>query len=107
MSVEKSFVTVARVEDIPEGSVRLVARGRARIVLARVAGTLYALDAACSHIGASLAKGRLQGDLLECPLHGSRFDLRTGSPQNPPAFDRVRTYDVRVEGDDVQVGVLE
>ncbi len=69
------------------------------ILLADVDGRLYAMDNRCPHEDASLYNGALKGHCVECPLHGSRFDLRTGEPQEPPADTAVRTYAV-IEQDD-------
>lgn len=69
------------------------------ILLANVDGRLYAMDNRCPHEDASLYNGALKGHCVECPLHGSRFDLRTGEPQEPPADTPVRTYAV-IERDD-------
>jgi len=66
-------------------------------------GELYAIDDTCTHQDASLADGYLEDCSIECPLHASTFDLRTGKPSGPPATEPVRIYPVRVEGDDVLV----
>jgi 3-phenylpropionate/trans-cinnamate dioxygenase ferredoxin component len=97
------FVKVARVADIPPGQGRLVEAGGRFLALFNVAGTFYAVDDTCTHAEASLAEGFLEGTEVECPLHGARFDLRTGAAVWSPAFVPVATYAVRVEGDDVLV----
>ncbi|MFN0070816.1 MAG: non-heme iron oxygenase ferredoxin subunit [Chloroflexota bacterium] len=98
---------VARAQDLPPGAVLIATHGRERVALANVDGRIFGLDSACTHAGASLAKGRLEGFLLECPLHCSQFDVRTGRPRNPPAIDPVRRYEVRVEGDQILLGVFD
>jgi 3-phenylpropionate/trans-cinnamate dioxygenase ferredoxin subunit len=85
----------------------LVAHGRDRVALVNADGTIHALATACSHAGASLAKGRVVDGTLECPLHQSRFDVRTGRPLNPPATDPVRTYPVKIEGESVLLELPE
>ena len=65
----------------------------------------YAVDDECSHAAIPLSEGDIEGCEIECWLHGSRFDLRTGKPSGPPATEPVPTYHVRVEGDDVLVDV--
>ena len=64
-------------------------------------GEFYAIDDTCTHQDASLAEGWLEGCEVECPLHASRFDLRTGAVDAPPAKRPVRTHQVTVDGDDV------
>jgi 3-phenylpropionate/trans-cinnamate dioxygenase ferredoxin subunit len=66
-------------------------------------GDLYAIDDTCTHQDASLADGWLEGCEVECPLHASRFDLRTGQVDAPPAKKPVRTHTVVVENDHVYV----
>jgi nitrite reductase/ring-hydroxylating ferredoxin subunit len=71
----------------------------------RVDDEVFAIYDVCSHEEVSLSEGEVDGCTIECWLHGSRFDLRTGKPSGPPATDPVPTYPVRVEGDDVLVDV--
>ncbi|MDQ4053167.1 MAG: bifunctional 3-phenylpropionate/cinnamic acid dioxygenase ferredoxin subunit [Actinomycetota bacterium] len=70
-------------------------------------GELFAIDDTCTHQDASLADGWLEGCEVECPLHASRFDLRTGRVDAPPAKKPVRTHAVHVEGDTVYVTLSE
>ena len=104
---ESRFVTIAALEDVPPGQVRLATHGRLRLALVRIGDQVFALDAACSHSGAPLTKGRVEGFMLSCPLHGSRFDVRSGRPENPPALDRVRCYLARVTDEGIQVEIVE
>jgi 3-phenylpropionate/trans-cinnamate dioxygenase ferredoxin subunit len=73
------------------------------ILLAYAGGTVYATDDTCTHEDASLAKGSLQGACVKCPLHGSRFDLGTGAALDDPAEEPLRTYPVKLDGDDILV----
>ena len=98
-----SFVTVARVADTPPGTISVHDVGGARIALCNVNGRFYAIDDVCTHDGSPLDQGELQGELVECPRHGAKFDVTTGRATVLPAVRPVRTYPVRVEGDDVQV----
>jgi 3-phenylpropionate/trans-cinnamate dioxygenase ferredoxin subunit len=70
-------------------------------------GELFAIDDTCTHQDASLADGWLEGCEVECPLHASRFDLRTGAVDAPPAKRPVRTHQVHVEDDVVYVSLSE
>ena len=79
--------------------------GGKRLLLANVAGRFYAVDDTCTHEDASLSMGSLKGELLSCPLHGSRVNVRTGEALEEPAEENLRTYPVRVDGDDVLVGL--
>ena len=98
------FVTVARVEDLPPGSVTTVRVGDEEIALAHVDGGFHATQAACIHLQGPLGEGLLEGSVLTCPWHGWQYDVRTGENE----FDRaiqLRTYEVRVEDGEVKVAV--
>jgi 3-phenylpropionate/trans-cinnamate dioxygenase ferredoxin subunit len=92
-------VQLTPLSELPEGSVRAFALGGRRIALFHAQGALYALDDTCSHADASLSSGEFDPDELcvECPLHGSLFDLRTGRPRTLPAFEPVATYHAFVQ----------
>jgi nitrite reductase/ring-hydroxylating ferredoxin subunit len=76
-----------------------------RILLANVEGRIYAAADTCTHEEASLSSGSLQGARVKCPLHGSRFDVRTGQALDEPAEEDLRTYAVRIEGGRILVAV--
>jgi 3-phenylpropionate/trans-cinnamate dioxygenase ferredoxin subunit len=75
------------------------------LVLVKSGGEIFALDEFCTHEDVSLADGEIYDHTVECWLHGSCFDLRTGKPTGPPATKPLSTYQVRVDGDDVFVGL--
>jgi 3-phenylpropionate/trans-cinnamate dioxygenase ferredoxin component len=89
-------IEVCPVADLPEGeAVRL--EGAVPIAVFNLSGEFYAIDDTCTHQDASLADGYLEEDCtVECPLHASCFDLRTGRPSGPPAKLPVRTHTVVV-----------
>ena len=97
------FTRVARLEDLKTSKLMCVKPQGLRIALAWVDGKVFAVDDMCSHEDASLAKGSLHGECVKCPLHGSRFDLNTGAALDEPAEDPVKTYPVRIEGDEILV----
>ena len=76
-----------------------------RILVALAEGNVYAVDDMCTHEDASLSKGSLHGDCVKCPLHGSRFRLANGEALDDPAEEALNTYDVKIEGDDILVGL--
>ncbi len=99
---DPSFIPVARLADLDERGRAVVRVGGESVALIRVEGRLHALQEACPHRGGPLSEGDQDGCLLYCPLHAWAFDVRTGaSPTNPGA--RVRIYEVRVIGDEIQV----
>lgn len=90
------FVAVAPVDTIPEGKFIKVVIDRRPIILAKVAGQIYAVEDNCSHEDYPLSLGCLEGDRIKCSLHGSRFSLATGEPQEDPADEPIRTYPVEI-----------
>lgn len=128
------FIEVAKLGDIPPGTLRAAVVGDAEILLANVAGTIHAMGNRCGHMNASLAEGVLDDLIVTCAFHGARFDVTTGHKaadavvKPPPALDRappemlpylqkagrlsapIRThdcprYEVMVVGDAVKVRV--
>ena len=97
------FVTVAKVGEIPPGGVKVVRLADQEIAVFNLAGGYYAIDDVCTHDGGPLAEGSIDGDAIECPRHGARFDIRTGAVLTMPATVPVPTYAVRVEGEEIQV----
>ncbi len=89
------MIPVCATTDLPSGEARTVVAD-VPIAVFNVDGTFYAIDDTCTHQDASLADGWLEGCAIECPLHASCFDLRTGEPSGPPAKTPVRTHLVTV-----------
>jgi nitrite reductase/ring-hydroxylating ferredoxin subunit len=89
--------------DIPEEGTHRVVLDGIPICLARSEGEVFAISDICSHADVSLSEGDVEDCTVECWLHGSRFDLRTGKPTGLPAVKSVATYPVVIEGDDVHV----
>ncbi len=98
------FVKVARVEDVPPGTVMHVRAGEEEIALANVAREVYALQGHCLHLQGPLGEGRLEDSVLTCPWHGWQYDVKTGLNEFDHAI-RLRTYEVRVEDGDVEIEV--
>lgn len=98
------FVTVAKVGEVPEGGVKVVRLEDQSVALFHVNGAYYAMDDICTHDGGPLAEGFLEGDVIECPRHGAKFDVKTGAVLCLPATAPVPTYAVKVEGDEIKVG---
>ena len=99
------WVNVDGIAALPPGSCLRADVDGDDVLIVNVDGTVYAIDNICSHEYAELSDGELHGQEIECPLHGARFDVTTGEALTPPAYDDVRTYEVRVEDDVIQVKV--
>jgi len=100
------FAPVARLDEIPDGTGKQVAVRGDLVGLFRCGGEVFAIGDVCTHEEAYLTEGHFDCDDMEveCPLHGSRFDVRTGAVRILPATKRASTYEVRIEGDLVLVG---
>ncbi len=101
---EKQYVTVAKLSDLLPGERLVVELGRKWILLLNVDGEFYAIDDECTHEEVPLSEGTLDDHIIECHKHGACFDIRTGEVTAPPAVIGVKTYPVRIEGDEIQIG---
>jgi 3-phenylpropionate/trans-cinnamate dioxygenase ferredoxin subunit len=95
------WIKVATVDELPPGERIVVDADYEFIAIFNAGGTLYAINDTCSHAEASLSEGDLDGHEITCPLHGARFDIRTGDVLSFPAVAGVDTYEVKTEGDDI------
>ena len=101
---EIGFVRVSDLGELSPGDMKYVEVGGDQVLLANVEGTIYACDNVCTHAFAPLAEGALDGEQVECPLHGSVFNVITGKVVDPPADDSLRVFQVRIDGQDILVG---
>jgi 3-phenylpropionate/trans-cinnamate dioxygenase ferredoxin subunit len=94
--MDDPFVAVASVEDVAPGKFIKVEVDRRGYIIARVGEDFYAVEDNCSHEDYPLSFGCLDGSRIKCSLHGSRFSLHTGEPEDEPADEPIRTYRLRV-----------
>ena len=101
-----SFRSVARLDDLGDGQMMQVSLGGELVGVYRVGDDVYALGDVCSHQEAYLTEGEFEPEELEveCPLHGSRFNVETGAVRILPATKPVASYSVKVEGGEILVG---
>ena len=97
--------TVAKTSEVDEDEPKRVSVGTTDIAVCKVGDRFYAIDDICTHEYASLSDGFVEGDAIECPLHQARFHIPTGKVLTAPATEDLRTYPVKVEGDDILVQV--
>lgn len=97
------WVDVAAVVEIPPGECIAVEVDDRMIAVVNVDGEFHAIDNICTHEYAELSEGMVLGDEIQCPLHGAQFNVITGEVTAPPAYEPLRTYEVRVQGERVQV----
>lgn len=99
-----NFVAVARVAELVDGEVRLVEADGTKIALCKIDGVCFALSNYCPHFSGNLGEGKLDGDELVCPEHYWRFKIKTGRCVTTPGRNAA-SFPVRIEGDDVLVGI--
>ena len=107
MTVTETF-TVCRAEELGAGDTRIVEVDGRKIGVFRCEdGSLAAIEDRCSHDDGPLAEGEFDAATctVECPRHGSLFDLRTGRPRTLPAYQPVEVFDIREDGDEVKLEV--
>jgi nitrite reductase/ring-hydroxylating ferredoxin subunit len=97
------FVKVAETKDIQPSTMKAVDLASERVCIVNVEGIYYAIGNVCTHVGGPLDEGTLEGYEVECPWHGSKFDVRTGEPTKPPARQAVPKYEVKVEDNNILV----
>jgi 3-phenylpropionate/trans-cinnamate dioxygenase ferredoxin subunit len=107
-----SFTEVGQVNEVPTGTMKSYSVGGKQILIANVDGKLYAINSVCTHAGGELSKGKLEGKIVTCPRHGSKFDVTTGKCISGPkiAFFRLKAkdetaYEVKVEENRIKINV--
>ena len=94
-----------KVEKFEDGEFKVFkARGK-DIMVARVEGKYYAVEDKCTHMGCKLSEGTLNDDAIECPCHGSMFDLKTGKVLKGPAKKALKSFKIKASGDDLLIDV--
>jgi 3-phenylpropionate/trans-cinnamate dioxygenase ferredoxin component len=97
------WVDIARVEDLPPGSRKVVDVDGSAVAVFNLNGEFFAIEDVCTHDGGELASGELEGEEIVCPRHGARFSVRTGEVLAPPAYEPVYAFPVQLEGGVVRV----
>jgi nitrite reductase (NADH) small subunit/3-phenylpropionate/trans-cinnamate dioxygenase ferredoxin subunit len=98
-----ALVKMADIGDVTPGTGKVLQVGERTLALFNVEGTFHAIDNACPHAGGPLGEGKVEGHVVTCPWHGSRFDITNGQVLGPPARRPVTSYAVRVQGSEVVV----
>jgi 3-phenylpropionate/trans-cinnamate dioxygenase ferredoxin subunit len=106
------FVKAAETSELSSGKMKTVKLEEKEILIVNIDGNYYAIGNRCTHAGGDLSKGSLQGNIVTCPKHGSRFDVTTGKVVSGPKILFLRPkiedepfYEVKVEGKDILVKI--
>lgn len=100
---EEKFVKVAETKDIQASQMKAVEVNGEKVCVVNVEGRFYTIGNVCTHVGGPLAEGKLEGYEVQCPWHGSKFDIRTGKVVRPPAMRAEPTYEVKVEENNILI----
>ena len=100
-----SLHQVAQTKDLEPGQGRAIEVEDKKIALFNIDGSYYAIDDACTHVGAPLSEGSVEGTVVTCPWHGARFDVTNGEVLGPPAGTAVGSYKVQENGDAISIEV--
>ncbi|MER7584886.1 bifunctional 3-phenylpropionate/cinnamic acid dioxygenase ferredoxin subunit [Kitasatospora sp. NPDC097691] len=100
-----TFLRACALSDLQEDVPKRVDLNGVPVSVVRTDEGVFAVNDVCSHANVSLSEGEVEDCMIECWLHGSSFDLRTGKPSGLPATKPVAVYPVKIEGDDVLVSV--
>jgi glycine betaine catabolism B len=99
----EGFEKVAETTEIPQGSMKIVKVGGVDVLVANVDGSFYAINNKCTHVGGPLGRGILANNIVQCPWHGSKFDVKTGAVVVGPALQPEATHEVKVEGTSIWI----
>ncbi len=99
------WVKIAEVGELAPGEKKQVDLDGLEVALFNVDGEYYVIEDVCTHDGAPLAHGKFTGKEINCPRHGARFDVCTGTALCMPAIEPVDTYEVKIDGNDICIEV--
>jgi 3-phenylpropionate/trans-cinnamate dioxygenase ferredoxin subunit len=97
------WVTVAGVSEIPPGEFKVVDVDDATVAIFNLDGEFYAIEDICTHDGGTLTGGMIDGEEIECPRHGARFNIKSGEVTAPPAYEGVYAFPLRVQDEVIQI----
>ncbi|MGB1929395.1 MAG: non-heme iron oxygenase ferredoxin subunit [Mariniblastus sp.] len=101
------YTIVASVDEVQDGSTRLVEVDDRLVILSRIGDDYYCIDDICTHDGGTLSDGPHEGCEIACPRHGARFDLRTGKALSMPATQDTASHQVKVENGSIMIRLNE
>ncbi len=99
------WVKACKKDEVASGELFSFDHNEKKILLANLDGKFFATDRICTHAEADLSTGMLSEEGVRCPLHLSVFNLQTGEPQNPPAENPLKIYNVKIDNNEVYVEV--
>ena len=107
---QSSWIAVAKTSELVPNQPKAVTANDVRVALIKTEGAdggIHAIEDLCTHDDGPLAEGAVEGGAIECPRHGARFDIKTGAALCMPAVTPIRSFPVRVTGDQVEIQIPE
>lgn len=98
-----TWIDAGLTANLKDGQTKSIAVGRRMIAVVRSVDAFYAIEDVCTHDGAQLTGGEIEGTEIICPRHGARFCLRTGEALTPPAYEPVRVFETKIENEHLWV----
>ena len=99
-----NWISVGPASHIPEGGWQIInLDDSTEVAVFNLNGSFYAIEDVCTHDGGTLVGGLIEGDQIICPRHGARFCIKTGAVMAPPAYEPIKTFEVRVVNNRVEV----
>ena len=92
------WIDAGAAEQLGDGQTLSIPVGRRTIAVARSGAAYFAFEDVCTHVGAALTGGSIEGAVMICPRHGARFCMRTGEALTPPAYEPISVFETKVEG---------
>ena len=105
MNVSTDWIRIASTSDVPEGEAHAIETMGLTLALYHVGDSWFCTDNICTHALALLTEGWLEGHVIECPLHGGQFDIRTGKGLGAPIDADLKTFPVRIDGSDILISL--
>lgn len=100
------YIPVAGTDDLPVGTCKPFTVNGIKVVVAHLTGGFYAVENRCSHANSPLITSKIyRGDQIACPIHGARFDLKSGAAKSPPAFTSLTTFPVRLADGRIEIAL--
>ena len=102
-SQQGRWVKAGKVADLSAGVPKVVELENLRVALIKLEDGIYCIEDICTHDEGPVAEGPVEGEVIECPRHGAKFDIKTGAVVSMPAITPVRTFPVRVQGSEIEI----
>ena len=103
----ENYKRIASVNDLNDGEAKKIEIDDKAIALFRIDGEYFATDDTCTHEKASLSEGEIDNKTVTCPHHGARFNIKTGQAMTLPAMFPVKTYQIKIDGNDIMIDMKE